>query len=128
MNDLTLNTANATEATLDVAVVPTVTNLDRFLAGTKSLQRAMLKAKQSEPLLATARLEIAVLKDQVTAALSGTGDFDATSRAFKAAATKLDKLMEANELAIGTARAGVNALKSALGGLGDDIDDLELAL
>lgn len=122
MNDMTLNTTNAT-AVDTAAVVQTAT--DRFMLGAKALQKAMTKAGNSDEALFNQRLEIQQLRDDVTKALGGDGDFDAASKAFKAANNKLDKLIDARDATLRDAKAGVDALRRALDVVADDLRDLE---
>lgn len=122
MNDMTLNTTDAT-AVDSAAVVQTA--IERFMFGAKCLQKAMTKASGSDETLFNQRLEIQQLRDDVSKALAGDGDFDAASRAFKAANNKLDKLIDARDATLKDAKAGIDALRRALDAVADDLRDLE---
>jgi len=111
MNDL--STANAETA------------IDRFMLGAKALQKAVARATASDETLFNQRLEIQQLREAVTNALAGNGDFDAASKAFKAANNKLDKLIDARNANLANAKAGVDALRRALDAVADDLRDLE---
>lgn len=123
MTDLTLNTENATQvANSDV----TLSNIERFLAGAKSLSKAFAKINSADQALFDQRLEVQQHKEAVSAALNGTGDFDAATRAFRAANNKLDKLLDANDSSLKSALAGIDALRRALDGLADDLRAAEV--
>lgn len=108
--------------TTDTIVVPTV---DRFAAGAKALQKAFAKAGSADDLLFNQRLEIQQLRDSVSEALNGNGDFDAASKAFKASNNKLDKMIDARDATLRDAKAGITALRGALDDLYAELLDLE---
>lgn len=122
MNDMTLNTTDATA--IDTAAVAQ-TPIERFMFGAKCLQKAMVKTTASDEVMFNQRVEIQQLRDAVTDALNGKGDFDAASKAFKAANNKLDKMIDARDAALRDAKAGVDALRRALDAVADDLRDLE---
>lgn len=122
MTDMTLNTANATAAD---ATAVLQTPIERFMFGAKCLQKAMAKTDASDDVLAAQRAEVKTLREKVSAALNGDGDFDAAGKAFKVANNKLDKLLDARESALRDAKAGVDALRRALDALADDLRELE---
>lgn len=121
MNDMTLNTTDATA----VDTTPVQTAIERFMFGAKCLQKAMTKADASDSVLAAQRAEVKTLREKVSAALNGEGDFDAESKAFKAANNKLDKLMDGRESTLRDAKAGIDSLRRALDAVADDLRELE---
>lgn len=134
MNDMiqNLQAAGLNPITIDESTdmndLPTATAetaIDRFMLGAKALQKAVARAVASDETLFNQRLEIQQLRETVTAALVGNGDFDAASKAFKAANNKLDKLIDARNSNLGNAKAGVDALRRALDAVADDLRDLE---
>lgn len=122
MTDLTLNTTDATEVAVAEAIA---TPVDKFLAGAKALHKAFAKIAASEEALFDQRLEVQQLREAVTDALAGKGDFDAASKAFKQGNNKLDKLIDANTSSLDNAKAGVDALRRALDDLADDLRAME---
>lgn len=116
---------NTDMSTLPTLNTPTETPIDRFMAGAKFLQKSVAKAATSDEVLFAQRLEIQKLRDDVTKALGGEGDFDAASKAFKAANNKLDKLLDARDATLRSAKEGVDALRRALDAVADDLRDLE---
>lgn len=134
MNDMiqNLQAAGLNPITIDESTdmndLPTATAetaIDRFMLGAKALQKAVARAVASDETLFNQRLEIQQLRETVTAALAGNGDFDAASKAFKAANNKLDKLIDARNSNLANAKAGVDALRRALDAVADDLRDLE---
>ena len=134
MNDMiqNLQAAGLNPITIDESTdmndLPTATAetaIDRFMLGAKALQKAVARATASDETLFNQRLEIQQLRETVTAALAGNGDFDAASKAFKAANNKLDKLIDARNANLANAKAGVDALRRALDAVADDLRDLE---
>lgn len=134
MNDMiqNLQAAGLNPITIDESTdmndLPTATAetaIDRFMLGAKALQKAVARATASDETLFNQRLEIQQLRETVTAALAGNGDFDAASKAFKAANNKLDKLIDARNSNLGNAKTGVDALRRALDAVADDLRDLE---
>lgn len=134
MNDMIQNlqaaglnpiTIDENTAMNDLPTATTETAIDRFMLGAKALQKAVARAVASDETLFNQRLEIQQLRETVTAALAGNGDFDAASKAFKAANNKLDKLIDARNSNLGNAKAGVDALRRALDAVADDLRDLE---
>lgn len=117
------NTDMSTLDTQDAA--PSQTSIERFMFGAKALQKAVAKAAASDEALFNQRLEIQQLRDNVTKALSGEGDFDAASKAFKVANNKLDKMIDTRDATLRDAKAGVDALRRALDAVADDLRDLE---
>ena len=109
----------------DLPAATAETAIDRFMLGAKALQKAVARATASDETLFNQRLEIQQLRETVTAALAGNGDFDAASKAFKAANNKLDKLIDARNSNLANAKAGVDALRRALDAVADDLRDLE---
>ena len=109
----------------DLPTATTETSIDRFMLGAKALQKAVARAAASDETLFNQRLEIQQLREAVTSALAGNGDFDAASKAFKAANNKLDKLIDARNSNLASAKAGVDALRRALDAVADDLRDLE---
>ena len=134
MNDMiqNLQAAGLNPITIDESTdmnnLPTATAetaIDRFMLGAKALQKAVARAAASDEALFNQRLEIQQLREAVTDALAGNGDFDAASKAFKAANNKLDKLIDARNSNLANAKAGVDALRRALDAVADDLRDLE---
>lgn len=134
MNDMiqNLQAAGLNPITIDentamnnLSAATTETAIDRFMLGAKALQKAVARATASDETLFNQRLEIQQLREAVTAALAGNGDFDAASKAFKAANNKLDKLIDARNANLANAKAGVDALRRALDAVADDLRDLE---
>lgn len=122
MTDLTLNTTDAVAVqTAEVVATP----IDKFLAGAKALHKAFTKITASEEALFDQRLEVQQLREAVTDALAGKGDFDAASKAFKQGNNKLDKLIDANTGSLDNAKAGVDAMRRALDDLADDLRAME---
>ena len=119
------NTDMSTLPTLNTPATPAQSSIERFAFGAKALQKAMAKADASDTALFNQRVEIQKLRDAVTDALAGDGDFDAASKAFKAANNKLDKLIDARDSVLKDAKAGVDALRRALDAVADDLRDLE---
>ena len=109
----------------DLPTATAETSIDRFMLGAKALQKAVARAAASDETLFNQRLEIQQLREAVTSALAGNGDFDAASKAFKAANNKLDKLIDARNSNLASAKAGVDALRRALDAVADDLRDLE---
>lgn len=109
----------------DLPTATAETSIDRFMLGAKALQKAVARAAASDETLFNQRLEIQQLREAVTDALAGNGDFDAASKAFKAANNKLDKLIDARNSNLASAKAGVDALRRALDAVADDLRDLE---
>lgn len=109
----------------DLPTATAETTIDRFMLGAKALQKAVARATASDETLFNQRLEIQQLREAVTNALAGNGDFDAASKAFKAANNKLDKLIDARNSNLANAKAGVDALRRALDAVADDLRDLE---
>ena len=109
----------------DLPTATAETSIDRFMLGAKALQKAVARAAASDEALFNQRLEIQQLREAVTDALAGNGDFDAASKAFKAANNKLDKLIDARNSNLASAKAGVDALRRALDAVADDLRDLE---
>lgn len=123
MTDMNLNTADATEvAATEVLTTP----IDKFLAGSKSLHKAFAKIAAGEETLSNQRIVVQQLREDVTAALNGKGDFDEASKAFKQGNNKLDKLMDANSATLKSALIGINALRFALDDLEDDLRMMEV--
>lgn len=123
MTDMNLNTADATEvAAAEVLVTP----IDKFLAGSKALHKAFAKIAAGEETLSNQRIIVQQLREDVTAALNGKGDFDEASKAFKQGNNKLDKMMDANTATLNSALAGVDALRQALDDLEDDLRSMEV--
>ena len=104
---------------------PAQTPIDRFMLGAKALQKAVARAAASDETLFNQRLEIQQLREAVTDALAGNGDFDAASKAFKAANNKLDKLIDNRDSILRDAKLGVDALRRALDAVADDLRELE---
>ena len=134
MNDMiqNLQAAGLNPITIDESTdmnnLPTATAetaIDRFMLGAKALQKAVARAAASDEALFNQRLEIQQLREAVTDALAGNGDFDAASKAFKSANNKLDKLIDARNSNLANAKAGVDALRRALDAVADDLRDLE---
>ena len=134
MNDMIQNlqaaglnpiTIDENTAMNDLPTATTETSIDRFMLGAKALQKAVARAAASDEALFNQRLEIQQLREAVTDALAGNGDFDAASKAFKAANNKLDKLIDARNANLANAKAGVDALRRALDTVADDLRDLE---
>ena len=117
------NTDMSTLDTQDAA--PSQTSIERFMFGAKALQKAVAKAAASDEALFNQRVEIQQLRDDVTKALNGEGDFDTASKAFKVANNKLDKMIDARDATLRDAKAGVDALRRALDAVADDLRDLE---
>jgi len=117
---------NTDMSTLDTqAAAPSQTSIERFMFGAKALQKAIAKTGASDEALFNQRVEIQQLRDDVTKALNGEGDFDAASKAFKAANNKLDKMIDARDATLRDAKAGVDALRRALDAVADELRDLE---
>lgn len=134
MNDMIQNlqaaglnpiTIDENTAMNDLPTATTETAIDRFMQGAKALQKAVARAVASDETLFNQRLEIQQLREAVTNALAGNGDFDTASKAFKAANNKLDKLIDARNSNLANAKAGVDALRRALDAVADDLRDLE---
>lgn len=119
------NTDMSTLPTLNADATPEQSQIDRFAFGAKMLQKAFAKAATGDQALADQRAETKMLRDMVTKALDGNGDFDAASKAFKAASNKLDKLIDARNSNIKDAKAGVDALQTALSALKIELEALE---
>lgn len=123
MTDMNLNTTDATEVAATEALT---TPIDKFLAGSKSLHKAFTKITAGEETLSNQRIVVQQLREDVTAALNGKGDFDEASKAFKQGNNKLDKLMDANSATLKSALIGINALRFALDDLEDDLRVMEV--
>ena len=123
MTDMNLNTTDATEVAATEALV---TPIDKFLAGAKALHKAFAKIAGAEDALTDQRIIVQQLREDVSAALNGTGNFDEASKAFKQGNNKLDKMLDANTAALNSALAGVDALRQALDGLKDDLRAMEV--
>lgn len=123
MTDMTLNTTDVTEvAATEVLATP----IDKFLAGAKALHKAFAKIASGEDALTDQRIVVQQLREDVTAALNGTGNFDEASKAFKQGNNKLDKMMDANTATLNSALVGINALRFALDDLEDDLRSMEV--
>ncbi len=123
MTDMNLNTTDAIEvAATEVLTTP----IDKFLAGSKSLHKAFAKITAGEETLSNQRIVVQQLREDVTAALNGKGDFDEASKAFKQGNNKLDKMMDANSATLKSALIGINALRFALDDLEDDLRSMEV--
>lgn len=123
MNDLTLNTENATEVTTVVVVVPAS---DRLLLAAKLVSRTVGKVALLDGQLADQTIAVSVAKQRVTEALSNNGTgFDDASRVFKAANNKLDKLLEAREAAVNTAQLDLDAARDTIAAVQAQLRNLE---
>lgn len=122
LNTTDLNTATATEVPA-AEVAPTA--IEKLLAGSKVLAKLVDKVNQIDAATADQRLEVQMIKEEVTAALSGQGDFAAASKAFQVANNKLDKLLEARESALSSAKLGQKALRDHLDAVADQLRALE---
>lgn len=134
MNDMIQNlqaaglnpiTTDENTAMNDLPAATPETDIVPFMLGAKALQKAVARAVASDEALFNQRLEIQQLREAVTDALAGNGDFDAASKAFKAANNKLDKLIDASNASLANAKAGVDALRRALDAVADGLRDLE---
>jgi hypothetical protein len=117
------DTDMASLPTLNVA--PDVTAVDKLLAGSKALAKAVDKVRATDEATADQRLNVQMDKEAVTAALTGDGDFAAASKAFQASNNKLDKLLEQREAMLANAKAGLKALRDHLDLVADQLRDLE---
>lgn len=111
--------------TLNTPATPAQSSIERFTAGAKLLQKGFAKAEASDTALFNQRVEIQKLRDAVTDALAGKGDFDAASKAFKAANNKLDKMIDARDSTLRDAKEAIAALHAMLDAVADDLRDLE---
>lgn len=107
------------------AATPAQSPIDRFMLGAKALQKAFTRTGAADDQLLDQRVQIQQLREDVTTALNGKGDFDAASKAFKAANNKLDKMIDARDATLRDAKAGITALRGALDDLYAELLDLE---
>jgi hypothetical protein len=125
MNDLTLNTENATEvAATGIAMV--LAPSDRLLLAAKLVAKSLAKVTLLDDQLADLTIALSTTKQRVTDALSngGTG-FDDASRAFKQANNKLDKLLESREAVVRTAQFDLDAVRDTLAAVQSQLRSLE---
>jgi DNA-binding transcriptional regulator LsrR (DeoR family) len=107
MNDLTLNTTGAVEATLVTPATVELNAVEKLLFASRAIAGSIKKVEAA---------------DEST---SGTGDFDAASRAFKAGNNKLDRLIDTRESMLSGAKAGVKAIRDLLDAVSDQLRALE---
>jgi hypothetical protein len=125
MNDLTLNTTGAVEATLVTPATVELNAVEKLLFASRAIAGSIKKVEAADESTFDQRLAVQQLRDDVTAALSGTGDFDAASRAFKAGNNKLDRLIDTRESMLSGAKAGVKAIRDLLDAVSDQLRALE---
>lgn len=126
MNDLTLDTTNAAAATdALVPATPQMNAVDKLLIAARSMGSLVKKVEAADESTFNQRLAVQLLRDDVTDALAGNGDFDAASRAFKAGNNKLDRMLENRETMLSGAKAGVKAIRDLMDAVSDQLRDLE---
>ena len=123
MNDLTQ--VDTTDATATALVPAAVNPATVFGDAARSVQKAAARAQVADLALLDQRLEVQTLRDAVTAALNGDGDFDAASKAFKAANNKVDKLIDTRDAAVKFALDGITAVRGLLDSMTDQLRILE---
>lgn len=123
MTDLNvnLNTATATPATL----TPEMSAVEKLLFASRAIAGSIKKVEAADENTFTQRVAVQKLRDDVTAALAGDGDFDAASKAFKAGNNKLDRLIDNRDSMLSGAKAGVKAIRDLLDSVSDQLRDME---
>mgnify|MGYP003452951833 FL=1 len=123
MTDLnvTLDTTNATPATL----APEMSAVEKLLFASRSIAGSIKKVEAADENTFNQRVAVQQLRDDVTAALAGDGDFDAASKAFKAGNNKLDRLIDNRDSMLSGAKAGVKAIRDLLDSVSDQLRDME---
>lgn len=123
MTDLnvTLDTTTATPATL----TPEMSAVEKLLFASRSIAGSIKKVEAADENTFNQRVAVQQLRDDVTAALAGDGDFDAASKAFKAGNNKLDRLIDNRDSMLSGAKAGVKAIRDLLDSVSDQLRDME---
>lgn len=123
MTDLnvTLDTTTATPATL----TPEMSAVEKLLFASRSIAGSIKKVEAADENTFNQRVAVQQLRDDVTAALAGDGDFDAASKAFKAGNNKLDRLIDSRDSMLSGAKAGVKAIRDLLDSVSDQLRDME---
>lgn len=123
MTDLnvTLDTATVTPATL----TPEMSAVEKLLFASRSIAGSIKKVEAADENTFNQRVAVQQLRDDVTAALAGNGDFDAASKAFKAGNNKLDRLIDNRDSMLSGAKAGVKAIRDLLDSVSDQLRDME---
>lgn len=123
MTDLnvTLDTATVTPATL----TPEMSAVEKLLFASRSIAGSIKKVEAADENTFNQRVAVQQLRDDVTAALAGDGDFDAASKAFKAGNNKLDRLIDNRDSMLSGAKAGVKAIRDLLDSVSDQLRDME---
>ncbi|KII34893.1 hypothetical protein NL64_06445 [Pseudomonas fluorescens] len=127
MNDLTLNTENATEIDTDATTTAVVlAPSDRLLLAAKLVSKSLAKVMLLDEQLADQTIAVSTAKQRVTETLAngGTG-FDEAGRVFKAANNKLDKLLESREAVVRTAQLDLDATRDSIAGVQALLHSLE---
>ena len=123
MTDLnvTLDTTTATPATL----TPEMSAVEKLLFASRAIAGSIKKVEAADENTFNQRVAVQQLRDDVTAALAGDGDFDAASKAFKAGNNKLDRLIDSRDSMLSGAKAGVKAIRDLLDSVSDQLRDME---
>lgn len=123
MTDLnvTLDTATAIPATL----TPEMSAVEKLLFASRAIAGSIKKVEAADENTFNQRVAVQQLRDDVTAALAGDGDFDAASKAFKAGNNKLDRLIDNRDSMLSGAKAGVKAIRDLLDSVSDQLRDME---
>lgn len=123
MTDLNVNldTTTATPATL----TQEMSAVEKLLFASRAIAGSIKKVETADENTFNQRLAVQQLRDDVTAALAGNGDFDAASKAFKAGNNKLDRLIDNRDSMLSGAKAGVKAIRDLLDSVSDQLRDME---
>lgn len=123
MTDLnvTLDATTATPATLGQEM----TAVEKLLFASRAIAGSIKKVEAADENTFNQRVAVQQLRDDVTAALAGDGDFDAASKAFKAGNNKLDRLIDNRDSMLSGAKAGVKAIRDLLDSVSDQLRDME---
>lgn len=116
-----LPTLNAAPAPANPVQKP----LENLALMARTLNRSLSRACGMDTDITNQRTTVLIARNDVTRAMTEGGDFDASSRAFKQANNKLDRMIEAREVLLANAKADIRVLRGLLDELDDEIATLE---